>query len=421
MSRVIPLSAKTSRRLIIAWSLAAAAILLGVIQIVLKFRIGTIRTLDDLIQESSFALLIPLLFGILGALIVSKQDGNRVGWLMLLTALAASSPSGVILGAISSPPETLSLGLFLGFWVDGWGWIFLIFPIFLLPLHFPNGKPPSPRWNWVSGLAFGLWLLFASLSLFAAETGPVEGTWAVPNPIGFIPLRFFEGGFLIFWGIGLMTTVAGSVTSLFVRYRRAGQTERLQIRLLLFAGVIFFVIYGLAFFLNESFFEATLLNLMFTASLLIMPVAIAIAILRYRLYDIDLIIRRTLQYSLLTGMLALVYFGGVIVLQEIAGRITGERSSPLVTVISTLGIAALFNPLRRRVQDFIDRRFFRSSYDAEQVLASFAAVSRDEVDLDRLAGSVLDVVSRTVQPVRTSLWISDRSRAAFSREALSER
>ena len=146
--------------------------------------------------------------------------------------------------------------------------------------------------------------------------------------------------------------------------------------------------------------------ILFVASLgfPIIGFSLAMAILRYRLYDIDVFIRKTLQYALLTGLLALVYFGSVILLQNLVENLTGEQS-PLVIVLSTLAIAALFNPLHIRVQDFIDRRFYRKKYDAEQALAQFAATARDEVDMDKLTVALLDVVRETMQSESLSLWL----------------
>jgi hypothetical protein len=148
-------------------------------------------------------------------------------------------------------------------------------------------------------------------------------------------------------------------------------------------------------------------QLLFMISILLVPLAVTIAVLRYRLYDIDLIIRRTLQYALLTGLLALFYFGSVVVLQSLAEDLTGEQS-PLVIVLSTLAIAALFSPLRVRIQDFIDRRFYRNKYDAEKALAQFADAARDEVDVDQLTAALVNVVEETVQPEKVSLWINTK-------------
>jgi hypothetical protein len=139
-------------------------------------------------------------------------------------------------------------------------------------------------------------------------------------------------------------------------------------------------------------------------SLNILPLSLSIAMLRYRLFDVDVIIRRTLQYALLTGLLALVYFGVVVVLQTVFRGVTGQQSQ-VVIVISTLAIAALFNPLRVRVQDFIDRRFYRAKYDAEQTLTQFAATARDEVDMDKLTDALLGAVEETMQPDNVSLWL----------------
>jgi hypothetical protein len=139
----------------------------------------------------------------------------------------------------------------------------------------------------------------------------------------------------------------------------------------------------------------------------LLPLAIVISILRYRLWDIDLIIRRTLVYSTLTLTLGLIYLGAVVTLQNLLGGLTGERQPEIVTVISTLAMAALFTPLRRRIQSFIDRRFYRKKYNAERALASFALHARNETDLDALTGRLVDVIQETIQPAHASLWLSE--------------
>jgi hypothetical protein len=199
------------------------------------------------------------------------------------------------------------------------------------------------------------------------------------------------------------------VVSLFVRYQRAREIVRQQIKWLLYAALLFTLIYSLTGLPSESSSPlASILNVLSDLTLLAIPISIAIAILRYRLYDIDILIRRTLQYSLLTGLLALVYFGSVVLLQEIFSTFN-RQTSPVVIVISTLLIAALFNPLRHSLQNLIDRRFYRKKYDAELTLAQFAITARDEVDQERLTTALVGVVQETIQPEQASLWLKNRS------------
>jgi len=348
----------------------------------------------------------PILFSTLAALIITRQPGNRVGWLLMLPAVVP------VIGIpfenlLATPPAVLTPGIWLLIWFDGWSWVPIIFSIFLIPLHFPTGRPPSPKWNWVNWLTTGMWLFFIILIAFVDPIEPLSGAWQLPNPIGFIPIEVVEGPFLIVWGVALITLLSASVISLIVRARRAGAVERQQIKWLLYAGAIFIIVYTVAYFASDSEEFGSFpgwLDLLFPLSIMTFPAAIAIAIFRYRLYDIDIIIRRTLVYTVLTTLLALVYFGSVVILQSIAGSLTGEKS-PVVIVMSTLLIAALFTPLRRRVQNGIDRRFFRRKYDATQALATFGRTARDEVELEALSVELLRVVQETVQPVRASLWL----------------
>jgi hypothetical protein len=196
-------------------------------------------------------------------------------------------------------------------------------------------------------------------------------------------------------------SIFGSLFAVIFRFRKSRGVERLQMKWLVYTAVTGILI-SLAFIINGI--DNLIFDIIFLSLPTLLAITIGIAILRYHLWDIDLIIRRTLQYTLLTGLLVLVYFGSVVVLQSLVENLTGSQS-PVVIVISTLAIAALFNPLRIRVQDFIDRRFFRKKYDAEQALAQFAAVSRDEVDMQKLTDALLDVVEETLQPEQASLWL----------------
>jgi hypothetical protein len=405
-----------NRSRILAWVLYALLIVGVVTQLVIWFaRFTGQPSLFEMVEAFGWGLGIPLVFAGLAALILNRQPANRVGWLMMIVALAVANPISVFIETLSAPPDSLTPGMWLLLWFDGWSWIPVIFPVFLIPLHFPSGRPPSRRWNWVNHLALGLWMFFITLTSFVDEIGPLEGNWMVPNPIGFISLDVWEDPLLIAWGIGLITVLTGSVVSLFVRYQRTHSAERQQIKWLLFAGAFFLIVYVFSYFITSSELNQGWGNLLFVLAILAMPVAIAVAILRYRLWDIDLIIRRTLQYSLLTGLLSLVYFGGVALLQRILtadhGRLTageGAVSGPpsaVVIVLTTLAIAALFNPLRRRVQDFIDRRFYRRKYDAEKALAEFAAAASRETDLAQLSERLTHTVQETLQPEQVGLLL----------------
>jgi hypothetical protein len=270
-------------------------------------------------------------------------------------------------------------------------------------LLFPTGKPPTPRWRWV--LYGGLFM--AGFLIFIATFAPIlslvdDPDWAIANPIGFLPTDFEFPDAL--WAAGLVILTLSCVASLIVRYRRARGVERQQMKWLFYACGLFGVLYLLDGSDWPTPFLNDLWNIIFTLSIMAIPTAIAVAILRYRLYDIDVIIRKTLIYSVVTGLLALVYLGLVVLLQEVFAQLSGEQS-PIAIVISTLVIAALFVPLRRRVQDVIDRRFYRSKYDAAQALATFSKTARDEVDLERLATTLVGLVHETMQPEQVTLWL----------------
>jgi hypothetical protein len=199
-----------------------------------------------------------------------------------------------------------------------------------------------------------------------------------------------------------------SVVSLAVRYRRAASVEREQIKWLLFACGLFGAFYAVSavFFLFRRLIliDTGIYGLLTFLAMATIPVSIAIAILRYRLWDIDVIIRKTLVYGALTFTLAFVYFGSVVLLQSLVTAVGGQQSA-VITVISTLLIAALFTPLRRRIQHDIDRRFYRKKYDAEKTIAVFSAGLRQEVDLEEIGERLVPVVEESMQPEQVSLWL----------------
>jgi len=356
------------------------------------------------ILEASWGL-IPITFAFVGALIISRQPRNVIGLLLMLPALTFAIPTDPYLAGFTEAPANVSLLLLAVLWFNNWGWVLLVFPILFILLLFPNGQPPSPRWRGLIYVGIGMMLTMLLLSTFARELEPVNGGWSVPNPIGFIPLGGWVDTYLLpVWFVLLPLLTIGCAAGMFVRFRRARGGEREQIKWLFFASALFVVVYVPSFFSESYSAVNNVWDVLFIAGILTIPAAIAIAILRYRLYDIDIIIRRTLQYALITGLLALVYFGSIVLLQSLFDSVTGEQS-PAVIVISTLLIAALFTPLRRRVQEVIDRRFFRKKYDAQQVLAAFAITARDETNLDELMWALQRVVEEAMQPEGVRVWL----------------
>ena len=359
--------------------------------------------------------LMSIVFAILAALILSRQPDNVIGWLVMMPALVGAVPAMSYIRSFASAPVEPPVLLLLALWYYNWSWLLFIFPIFFIPVLFPNGRPVSPRWRWlvIAGLVMCGFLILLDTFAPVYTTTDLGMDWSIANPIGFLPADFFETYFFGPWSLGLLSLTLLSLASIFIRYRQAAKVERQQIKWLLYACAVFAFVYIPTNAMSQSANTPRIiliLNFLLPFSLLGIPVAIAIAILRYRLWDIDVIIRRTLQYTILTGLLALLYFGSVVLGQRFAGALTGVPDSPLVLVVSTLLMAALFNPLRLRVQDFIDRRFYRRKYDALQTLAAFTQIARDETQLDSLVPALLGAVQDSVQPEQAWLWLKVRKK-----------
>jgi hypothetical protein len=247
------------------------------------------------------------------------------------------------------------------------------------------------------------------LVALAFEPGPLGnlGLVRVANPFGVEGLAALLGTLGM---VGLFMTLAVAVAggiSLVVRFRRARGVERQQLKWFAFSGVVFCAVFAIGpvlWYLPESPGTEWIWTVLFLVGASTIPVAVGIAILRYRLYDIDLIINRTLVYGALTALLVGVYVGSIVVLQGLLRALTGQESQ-LAIVASTLAVAALFNPLRRRIQSFIDRRFYRRKYDARKTLEAFSAKLRDETDLEALNSELVGVVRETMQPAHVSLWL----------------
>ncbi len=354
-------------------------------------------------------ILVPLAFAFVGALIISHQPTNVIGTLMMLPGVSLF----VLVDAYLRPfiygyaalPETPTPVFLLILWFSNWNWLLLVFPLMFIMVLFPTGRPLSRRWGWLIVIGMGLASILILFSTFSQTLAPGSGAadWFYRNPIGFLGREWIDVvsfPFLVFMPIWVVLCFI----SLLVRFRRAGGVEREQIKWLFYAGAIFAAFYIPPFILDTYSQAESIWNLLFGIGLLAFPAAIAIAILRYRLWDIDVIIRRTLVYGALSLTLALVYFGSVILLQSLVTAVGGQQTA-VVTVISTLLIAALFTPLRRRIQRDIDRRFYRKKYDAEKIVAAFGASLREEVDLEDLQAQIVAVVEETLQPETVSLWL----------------
>ena len=352
--------------------------------------------------------LVPMTFALVGALIVSRQPRNVIGLLLILPGVLFAIPSETYLRQFPTAPASPSLLFLLVVWFQNWGWLLLIMPILLIFVLFPTGRPPGPRWRWLIHVASGMSGALIVLVTVSSPWEPVgiDLDWTVANPIGFVTRRWAERYFDGPWFVALPTLTLLCAASLFVRYRRARAVERQQIRWLLYGCVVFAAIYIPSFFSDIfSGSGSDIWDALFVFGILAIPISIAVAILRHRLYDIDVIIRRTLQYGVLTGLLVGIYFGSVLLFQTLLDPLVGGADSAPVVIVTTLLLAALFNPLRLRVQRFIDRRFYRKKVDAERALARFAAHARDEVDLQEIQNALFGVVGETLQPERMGLWL----------------
>ena len=352
----------------------------------------------------------PVVFGLVGALIISRQPRNVIGLLLMLPALVfALSPENYFTARFATAPPDPNLFTYILLWFAGWIWLLIIMPILFILVLFPTGKPFTPRWRWPIVLGLIMSLFFILLGAFSADFGAGNLGQAIPNPIGFIPVDWWNKYLATPWFTLMPVLTLSCAAALFVRFRHAGVVEREQIKWLFYAGILFAVFYATSF-TDNSLSDNPLWLMIFGFVLWIIPIAIGIAILRYHLFDIDIIIRKTLLYGLLTAVLAAVYFGLVLVAQYALVALTGEES-PIAVVLSTLVIAALFNPLRKRLQAFIDRRFYRRGYDAAQTLARFAHIARDEVDLDQLSEVLMQSVQETMQPRMAVLWLRESGQA----------
>jgi hypothetical protein len=344
-------------------------------------------------------------FVLSGALIVSRQPANLIGWLLMVPGLALplSAVGSSWLAGMQPPPAQADPVLWLALWVTSWSWVLLIFPIFHLLLVFPSGRLLSPRWRWVVALEAGMVATMLVLAAITSELTVLVNdmpVWSVPNPIGFMDPAFWSGAFATAWSAGLVIMTAASVTAFVLRFRRGTTVERQQLKWPLLAVTFFGVTYAIGAI--QQGLANSVATLLFGLSLAAIPVSVAIAVLRYRLYEIDRIISRTLGWLAVTLVLAGVFAAGVIGLQALLEPVTGNNT--VAVAASTLLAASLFQPLRRRIQRAVDRRFNRARADAAVVGAAFANRLREEIDLETLGADFRGTVDGSLAPSSIGLW-----------------
>ena len=398
------MSRRTAARL--AWSLAGLTFFLmaGTVFLVWLGRSSPSRA-DG---ENSLAYQVIAVLGnlpapIIGALIATRQPRNSYGWIWLVSGFALSfmqfAAAYAFHGLLIAPGTLPMVGLALS--LAGAAWFLTLATGPFVLLLFPTGHLPSPKWRIVAWATVG-----------ALLTGLALG-WAMPGQSNFVPIENPYGaqgiaGDVVVVAVELSAilifiAIIAGVVSLLLSFRGATGVERQQLKWFTYGGVLLgVVLFSDLFYTIPGVWESVKEAIAFS---MLPPLTIGIAILRYRLYDIDVLINRTLVYGLLTAALTLIYIGSVVLLQTIVTAFTNLSHSELVTVASTLVIAALFTPLRRRIQDVIDRRFYRRKYDAAKTLQVFGAKLRNETDLDALAADLVAVVDVTMQPAHVSLWL----------------
>jgi hypothetical protein len=394
----------------LAWSLCGLTLSL----------VACVVAFEALYRVSLAGLIFLLVFvvpsALVGAVVASRQPRNPVGWFLVVSAIcwAGNEATGrYALYGLVIEPGSLPLARLMA-WPSTWMWLPGIALIILfLPLYFPDGRLLSPHWRpvlWLDLLfSVGFGVVFGALypgevdELSPGIGGDVPG---IVNPLGIEALQPLDRvtQIDIILAVLLLVIVLCSVASLVVRFRRSSGEERQQMKWLTYAAAANFATLLLVMSLPADSAWYRAVDSLSTLVLAGLPVAVGIAVLKYRLYEIDLIINRTLVYGTLTITLVVLYFGGIVVLQRIFVTLTGQQST-LAVVASTLLIAALFTPLRRRIQGFIDRRFYRRKYDARKTLEAFSTKLKNETDLESLNNDLVGVVRETMQPAHVSLWL----------------
>lgn len=391
------------------WLLWAICVVFTVITLSLLLINGDVRpeaNFGSSAIDAAFAIAI-LMFPTVGATIAGRQPDNPIGWLFLVAGLGGTmsqSLLGYATYALLTNPGSMPGGALAGLIADAVWWTSIISSLALVLLLFPTGRLLSRRWRWLVGLIVAHLAIYVTAALI--NPGPLYFFPGVMNPLGLGAPNPVNQTIVDLGGLLHFPWIVFGVAGLAIRFRRSAHIERLQIRWLLYAAALETCVAPSMAILSE--FDAgntALVAVEVVLATLIgtIPLAVGIAILRYRLYDIDVVINRTLVYGGLTLTLGAAYLGTVLLLQLILSPVTA--GSGLAVAASTLAVAALFRPARTRIQAVVDHRFYRRRYDAARTLEAFGTRLRNELDLEPMADDLRGVVRDTMQPAHVSLWL----------------
>jgi len=399
------MSARTSRRVAAVMAVATLTMMAASIVLLIPNAVG--RTLEDFGSNGVVGLAVSCTYPIVGWLIASRRPGNRIGWIFLVVGLSQALEALATMYAtygLVTVPGSLPFADFAS-WVQVWAWIPGYLLLGLLVLLFPDGELPSPRWRpalWIAALSFTLMLVPESLvAWFHRGAILLDPNWdTTVGAVGPVASTLQLIGVLL----SLLVAIS-AVAAVVVRFRRSSGIERQQFKWVAFAGIAEIVM----LWLTTGQFLPTPLDLI-AAGLIgpLVPIVTAIAILRYRLYEIDRIISRTLSWAAVTGVLLVVFTGAVIGLEAALAGIT--QGQTLAVAASTLVAFALIQPVRRRIQVAVDRRFDRARYDGERTSAEFFERLRDEVDLAAVTSDLDATVRRALAPGSIGVWLRISSR-----------
>lgn len=355
-----------------------------------------------------FGLVGSVVFALAGGLLAFKRPENPVGWLFAAVGAAFAIITAGEIYAVTPLIKGNDGGIrYQVAWLTAWGWVIFLGLIAFSVLLFPSGHLPSRRWLPAARLMAAGFVL--GCIAFAVAPGPLNNMPArITNRYGLPPgpaaEMFVNAGMVAF-----LAALVGAAAGAIHRYRSSHGLQKQQMKLFALAAAgmaVSMALVVIAVLFAPRFMDVV--ELLSSFAMMSIPVAMTVAILRYRLYDIDLVINRALVYAALSGVLAIVYLGTVVLLQQVLSPVTVDSDAAVAA--STLAVAALFRPLRSRIQTFIDRRFYRSKYDAADTLAEFAGRLRDQVDLDALRTELLVAAASTFQPAHASLWLREAAR-----------